>query len=214
MSDSRIDRLVKRLWPHGDTLDGSQVHAIVDAAQHPSIVGMVRTTGLERCCLFSGALAPALEAAAPFLVHLSPTAPFTQRLFEQGWGAHWCVALTAPADVSMQQLRRHLRTLLRVQDEQGRHLMFRFYDPRVLRAYLPTCTADEAAQVFGPIERWVCEDAAAGAGVAHAGAATWLEFDRPLPGHTVAHRTAVHAGAAVADSAPPHELEQEAACVS
>lgn len=211
MSGPGIDRLVKRLWPHGDTLEGSQVHAIVDAAQHPSIVGMVRSTGLERCCLFSGALDPALEAAAPFLVHLSPTAPFTQRLFEQGWGAHWCVLLTAPADVSLQQLRRHLRTLLRVQDEQGRHLMFRFYDPRVLRAYLPTCTADEAALVFGPIERWVCEDAAAGAPAA---AATWLEFDRRPPGHTVAHVTGLHAGAAVPDRAPPHELQQEAACLS
>ena len=214
MKGPGIDRLVKRLWQHGDTLEGSQVHAIVDAAQHPSIVGMVRTTGLERCCLFSGALDPALEAAAPFLVHLSPTAPFTQRLLEEGWGAHWCVMLTAPADVSMQQLRRHLRTLLRVQDEQGRHLMFRFYDPRVLRAYLPTCTEDEAAQVFGPIERWVCEDAAAAAHAGHFGEATWLEFDRPPRSHTVARGRAVHTGAAVADRAPPHALEPEAACMS
>ena len=79
--------LVRRLWPHGDTLDGLQVHAIVDAAQDPSIVAMVRTTGLERTCLFSGVLSPELEAAAPFLVHLSPTAPFTRCLFEQGWQA-------------------------------------------------------------------------------------------------------------------------------
>jgi hypothetical protein len=49
---------------------------------------------------------------------------------------------------------------------------------------------------------------------ARAGAATWLEFDRRPPGHTVAHGTAVHAGAAVPDRAPPHELDQEAACVS
>ena len=202
--------LVQRLWPHGDTLDGLQVHAIVDAAQDPSIVAMVRTTGLERTCLFSGVLSPELEAAAPFLVHLSPTAPFTRCLFEQGWHAHWCVLLMAPADVSLKQLRRHLRTLLRVQDEGGRQLMFRFYDPRVLRAWLPTCNALELARVFGPIDRWVCVG----------DAAAWLEFDRPIPGSgsgggsqspCAVAATARDGEAGAAVRAP---LEREPACTS
>lgn len=65
----------------------------------------------------------------------------------------------APPDVTLQLLRRHLRTLLRVRDEAGRTLMFRFYDPRVLRAYLPTCTSSEWQSVFGPVHQLICSAA-------------------------------------------------------
>jgi hypothetical protein len=36
-------------------------------------------------------------------------------------------------------------------DEKGRKLMFRYYDPRVLRAYLPTCLPGELRMMFGPV---------------------------------------------------------------
>jgi hypothetical protein len=31
-------------------------------------------------------------------------------------------------------------------------MVFRYYDPRVLRVYLPTCVTAELRTVFGPIE--------------------------------------------------------------
>ncbi len=46
-----------------------------------------------------------------------------------------------------------------MRDTRGRILVFRFYDPRVLRAYLPTCTAEEIAQFFGPISHFAAESA-------------------------------------------------------
>jgi hypothetical protein len=36
-------------------------------------------------------------------------------------------------------------------------MYFRFYDPRVLRSFLPTCTEPECAEFFGPIGRFVME---------------------------------------------------------
>lgn len=48
-------------------------------------------------------------------------------------------------------VRDHLRKLFKVYDEEGHMYYFRFYDPRVLRAYLPTCTAKECREFFGPI---------------------------------------------------------------
>jgi hypothetical protein len=47
--------------------------------------------------------------------------------------------------------------LLRVQDEQGRILVFRFYDPRVLRVYMPTCEPSETMQMLGPVHALMCE---------------------------------------------------------
>jgi len=38
-------------------------------------------------------------------------------------------------------------------------MIFRWYDPRVLRVYLPTCTASELRTVFGPVERYLVDRA-------------------------------------------------------
>jgi hypothetical protein len=157
MTSGQVDALIARLWPHGDHPEGPQVHAVVDAARDPRLIGMLDATGLERCCLFAGPLTPALRAAAPHLVHLAPNVRFTRDWLQHGWGSNWGVLTIAPPDVTLQQLRQHLRTLLRVRDESGRTLLFRFYDPRALRAYLPSCTATEALRVFGPVHRFVCE---------------------------------------------------------
>jgi hypothetical protein len=45
-----------------------------------------------------------------------------------------------------------------VRDPAGKRLMFRYYDPRVLRVYLPTCTAAELRAIFGLVERFWMED--------------------------------------------------------
>lgn len=39
-----------------------------------------------------------------------------------------------------------------MRDEKGRRLVFRYYDPCVLRVYLPTCNPAELRTVYGPIE--------------------------------------------------------------
>lgn len=54
-----------------------------------------------------------------------------------GWGHAWGIFVIAQTDVTLEVLFKHFRTLLRVNDEQKRTLVFRFYDPRVLRIYLP-----------------------------------------------------------------------------
>ena len=36
-------------------------------------------------------------------------------------------------------------------------MLFRYYDPRVLRAYLPTCDESELRAVFGPIRAFWME---------------------------------------------------------
>jgi len=57
----------------------------------------------------------------------------------------------------MEELRRHFRGFLRVRDEAGRRLIFRYYDPRVLRPYLSTCWPKELDTVFGPVDCYLTE---------------------------------------------------------
>jgi len=55
-------------------------------------------------------------------------------------------------------VRNHLRRFVMAKLTDGRSVYFRFYDPRVLRAYLPTCTEEEVQSFFGPVERYAMEN--------------------------------------------------------
>ena len=51
----------------------------------------------------------------------------------------------------LEGLRRHFRDLLMMKLPDQKQVYFRFYDPRVLRLFLPTCTAQEIGLIFGPV---------------------------------------------------------------
>ena len=141
------------LWPKGARRDAWM---IVDAARDPRIYGLLLNDFYsERICLFKGEVAPELQVAAPYLVQLEYDDDKTRHFLSQAWGNHWGIFLKC--DTSLKRLRDHLSDLLVVHDESGSQLVFRYYDPRVLRVYLPTCTADELNSVFGPIERFLLE---------------------------------------------------------
>src|SRR5436305_10083170 len=55
-------------------------------------------------------------------------------------------------------LKKHFRKFLLVKTEDGKELYFRFYDPRVLRIFLPTCDVAQLKEFFGPVEKFICED--------------------------------------------------------
>jgi hypothetical protein len=148
------DRVIDALWSPRSRA-GTSVWAILDCARDDRIYPLVRSSGLDYRCLYGGRLPPAVEAAAPHLLEMAPTYTFTPKLIEMGWGQSWgvFVRIEDPSN-----LRHHLRSLLRVQDESGRVLLFRYYDPRVLRVYLRTCLPDELRTIFGPISSYLVED--------------------------------------------------------
>jgi hypothetical protein len=90
---------------------------------------------------------------APYLVQLDREDRFTRYLIDTGWSRSWATFLRT--ETGIKQLRRHLRDFLRVRDESGKRLIFRYYDPRVLRVYLPTCWPAELSTFFGPISAFI-----------------------------------------------------------
>ena len=137
------------------------VYAVLDGARDGRICDKIEHSNVDHCCLLSGRLHPELQKAAPYLVKLPYDHQLATLFINQGWDHHWGIFLEAAT--TLDALRFHLRQFLRVKDEQGRRLFFRFYDPRVLRVYLPTCTLGELLAFYGPITRFVMpgEDAAA-----------------------------------------------------
>src|SRR5262245_6456172 len=145
--EQRLSRLEECLWPRGSIV---QIWMILDAARDPAILPLVRSWPLQTTCLYSGPIPQALARVAPHLIRLDPDNPATRRLLAQAWGNSWGVFLESEARQA--ELRKHLRTFLTVRDPRGNQLLFRYYDPRVLRVYLPTCRQQELHRVFGPVE--------------------------------------------------------------
>jgi hypothetical protein len=60
------------------------------------------------------------------------------------------------SESSLQQLAQHFSGMLKAMDEEGKIFNFRYYDPRILRVYLPTCTEEEKHIFYGPADTfWV-----------------------------------------------------------
>lgn len=132
-----------------------QTYALLDAARDERIYPAVLRADCEWTCLYRGDAAATMAEVAPYLVRLDRASHFAQWLIEEGWGDSWGVFLNAA--VTLEILRAHFRRFVFAQLPDGRNVYFRFYDPRVLRVYLPTCTPDETEMLFGPVERFVME---------------------------------------------------------
>jgi uncharacterized protein DUF4123 len=136
--------------------DDSHTFAVLDGAAIPELLEKIHTFEPKSECLYMGELEPDMMEVAPYLVQLEPDSDFANWIITAGWGNHWGIFAQTPADFPV--LRQHFRRFLVVYNAEGRPLMFRYYDPRVLRAHLPKCKPDELTALFGPVTSYVVED--------------------------------------------------------
>jgi hypothetical protein len=151
MNDAGLSRIVEQLW----AARGEHVYALLDGARDPAVHRAVLGSGEPTACLYAGKLSTEIASVAPYLVRLSREGRLVRDVLGAGWGRSWGVLLSS--EVDLERLRRHFRRMLRVQTERGETLLFRFYDPRVLRVYLATCTAAELEAFFGPVASFFVE---------------------------------------------------------
>jgi len=154
MAHPFLTQIQNALWPPSQP-GYQKVWAVLDGARDQRIYGAVVGTSLNNCCLYSGDLPSDAKLTAPYLIELDRDDRFTHYIVNKGWGNSWGIFFRSPE--RMERLRRHLRGFLVVKDERGKRLVFRYYDPRVLRVYLPTCLTRELQTVFGPIDRFLVE---------------------------------------------------------
>jgi len=156
VDDRQTQRLLDLLFYRFER-EGTSLYALVDAARERGIHDWIKASGFEYSCLFTGQLSGDLLAASPYLLRIVPGSVTLPRLIDQGWGHSWGLFLAAHA--GLVEVRRHLRRLLQIRTENRKRLFFRYYDPRVLRSFLPTCQPAQLAEVFGPIQRFDVESA-------------------------------------------------------
>jgi hypothetical protein len=132
-----------------------QLYAVVDAAQDEQLALALRDDDHQPAMsLFEEPGATRLAHVAPWLTEIDPSEDCL-KLWTQRLGGDAGILLISSSAVDV--VRAHLRGILRVQDEEGEQYFFRFYDPRVLRAYFPTCTGVEAEEFFGPVRCFLVE---------------------------------------------------------
>ena len=133
------------------------LYMLLDGARDPRIYGWLTELdeAVQRRSLYQGDIGDSLAHVSPYLLAVREDQPDSLRFAEAGFGESWGLFVTSAA--RFDDVRRHLRKFNIVYREDGTPLIFRFYDPRVLRVFLPTCTESELRRFFGPIDAFLAE---------------------------------------------------------
>lgn len=161
-----LDELRTRLAERPGSL-----YAVLDACDEPRVPAKALELGEERVvCLYRGSAMRDYWAIAPYLAQVDE--PLLDWIVESLWDDPWGIFAIAPTD--LETLRKHFRRFLKVHNPEGKELLFRFYDPRILPVFLPTCLPWEAERFYGPIDGFVVNGEPDGLSV-------FRRADRPSP---------------------------------
>ena len=156
MTRAELEEITQRFWKRVDGKSRLRLFAVLDAARAGEIYPALLSTDLHYRCLYRGELPSTLAKVAPYLVRLPFDSAFLDFLANRGWGDSWGLFIISTSQID--PLRQHLRRFLRVKDEGGRTLLFRYYDPRVMRIFLPTCDSKQLELLYAELESFVIED--------------------------------------------------------
>jgi hypothetical protein len=150
------DRVASKIFGLAER-DLAHLYAVIDSAHCPEAPGKLRTLGVEHEIVhhYRDAIPPVMEPQLPRVVRCEKKSEFVRWLFGEVWGKGWMVLAVSRAQ--LRTVARHLCRMLMVETEEGEELFFRFYDPDVLRPFVPTCTPEQVTLFYGPILRFVME---------------------------------------------------------
>jgi len=131
------------------------LYAVLDAARDPLVLARLLHCKEQYQSLYEGIPGQRLAAFAPYLVSLPSRSELLETVAREGWGKSWGIYFTS--DKPFKEVRKHLRRFLLVKTGDEQRLYFRYYDPRVLRVFLPTCNPAELTEFFGPVRAFLAE---------------------------------------------------------
>lgn len=133
----------------------NNTYTILDSTRIYSEFEISKTLELNFLSLYMGKNDESQNSGAPHLFTFQNDSEFAKWLMGNGWGNSWGIFIET--QLIIEELRKHLRRFLIVKSEEGTEMYFRFYDPRVLRIFLPTCDEEQVKEFFGPVERFIVE---------------------------------------------------------
>ncbi len=131
------------------------LYAFVDAARDLGLVQIIEYfLKYETDILFQGENAEFTAHVSPHLFPVPKDSEFLD-LWSERRGTSAGILMVS--DVETEDLLDHLQNIFHVTDENDDEYLFRYYDPRVIRPYLPTCSNDQLKAFFGPVRAFLVE---------------------------------------------------------
>jgi len=141
-------KLEQTLFAIPDNYTVNNVYTILDGASVNDLPATLKTFNADFICLYRGELDQEMQLVAPYLVALQQNTDLFHWVFS-GIGHHWGIFIVTTADFPT--LRKHFRSFLMIYDTEKEPIYFRYYDPRVLRDFLPVSNKEQKNALFGPV---------------------------------------------------------------
>lgn len=136
--------------------ENCSLYGIVDSARNEEVFRYLLADNVKYKSLFEGTKDVRSYGVSGFLVECKKESPLFNWLTTEAWGDSCCIFFTSKA--SFEELFKHFQKFNRVYLEDDDVVLFRYYDPRVLSIYLPTCTKSELDTFYGEVETFYLED--------------------------------------------------------
>ncbi|HTW57165.1 MAG TPA: DUF4123 domain-containing protein [Terriglobales bacterium] len=127
---------------------GGFLFALMDSTDQILIPHKAKLLGGSKAIsLFTGTAKEQYWQVAPYLFHVDPELLrwMVAKLWKEPWG------IFALSKAGFEDLRLHFKKFLLAQLPDGKVWFFRYYDPRILKTYLPVCQPWELEKFFGPV---------------------------------------------------------------
>lgn len=133
-------------------MTATRAYLLLDGVQIDNLMMQIYQLDESPEChaLYQGTRYQALSDVGPVLTRLVPGSRLEQHFVE-----HWqtTAGIWLDSDASEPELVEHLRSLVHADLSSGVTVLLRYYDPRILRHWLPELPSDQRDQVVGPILR-------------------------------------------------------------
>lgn len=137
------------------SLEASCNFVVLDGAISPAVRDLLNQAGVFYQSLYEGEQASDLASFGPYLAEIQKGGKLVPFLIKVGWGKSWGIFLNT--QTGFVETRKHLRHFLMVDIEGGERVIFRFYDPRVMRVFIPSCNPEQRREFFGQIQHILVE---------------------------------------------------------
>lgn len=131
-------------------------YTLLDPARMGSDFGKAYDLSIEGIALRTSIQPEDFETITPHLLPCEVESQLYNWITTDGKGDSWGIFVKSELD--LEPLVEQLQKLLIVSMEtNGRWVYFRFYDPRVLRGFLPGCEKKQLEELFTGVESFYCE---------------------------------------------------------
>ncbi|MDR0332282.1 MAG: DUF4123 domain-containing protein [Dysgonamonadaceae bacterium] len=131
-------------------------YVLIDGALWGNDLRKAKQKNKNRCSLYKGATGKELDSAAPYLFCVEADSEFEKWVKEQDPAKRHVMWLHS--SVTLEELRKHFRRFLRMKNEKGTYIYFRFYSPRVFNCVFPHLTEVQRCDFFKEINYILTED--------------------------------------------------------